>query len=574
MKKIGAVSGMMTLLLAFAIGACAEQAAPSGTWWQNAVFYQIWPRSFADSDGNGVGDFKGMTAKLDYLADLGITGIWLTPMFEAPSYHGYDFQEFYQVESDYGTMADFDEFLQETEKRGIKVIADLVLNHISTQNDWFKKSAQKIDPYTDYFVWSKEIPAGAWGKPWATPEHPDWGYNKPEWVWIFNEERGEYYYAAFDGSQPDLNLRNPNVVEELKKLAKFWIDKGFDGFRLDAIRYAIETGPYPGQADTEESLKFWTDFNQYVKSLNPNVMLIGEVWADTGIIAKYYDQGNGIDLCFDFNFGGELMNALNAATIQQGQFGSAGVAEGQKTLAQAMQANFKGKAESVAPVSFYSPFLTNHDQERVMHLLGDDAAKMKMAAVLLLTSVGAPFMYYGEEIGLTQTQTGDDIFKRAPMQWNDSAQAGFSTGDKVWVDDGKWVPWRKDHQAWWTPMWNAAQDKAAHSVAGQQADPNSLLNLYKKLIAIRKANPEFCNAENDSIAFLETAANVYAFKRTAPDGQASLVIMNGSLAEATETALEELKGKTFTNLLDGQDIAFADGNVSLAPGGFYLLKVK
>ena len=115
-------------------------------------------------------------------------------------------------------------------------------------------------------------------------------------------------------------------------MAKFWIDKGFDGFRLDAIRYAIETGPYPGQADTEESLKFWTDFNQYVKSLNPNVMLIGEVWADTGIIAKYYDQGNGIDLCFDFNFGGELMNALNAATIQQGQFGSAGVAEGQKTL--------------------------------------------------------------------------------------------------------------------------------------------------------------------------------------------------------------------------------------------------
>lgn len=357
-------------------------------------------------------------------------------------------------------------------------------------------------------------------------------------------------------------------------MAKFWIDKGFDGFRLDAIRYAIETGPYPGQADTEESLKFWTDFNQYVKSLNPNVMLIGEVWADTGIIAKYYDQGKGIDLCFDFNFGGELMNALNAATIQQGQFGSAGVAEGQKTLAQAMQANFKGKAESVAPVSFYSPFLTNHDQERVMHLLGDDAAKMKMAAVLLLTSVGAPFMYYGEEIGLTQTQTGDDIFKRAPMQWNDSAQAGFSTGDKVWVDDGKWVPWRKDHQAWWTPTWNAEQDKAAHSVAGQEADPNSLLNLYKKLIAIRKANPEFCNMANDSIAFLETAANVYAFKRTAPDGQASLVIMNGSLAEATETALEELKGKTFTNLLDGQDIAFADGNVSLAPGGFYLLKVK
>ena len=161
----------------------------SQKWWQNAVFYQIFPRSFKDSDGDGNGDFQGMTSQLDYLADLGITAIWLTPIFEAPSYHGYDYQKFYEVESDYGTMKDLENFLAEAETRGIKVITDLVINHISNEHEWFKKSVQKEEPYTDYFIWRKEIPEGHWGKPWVEPNEE--GYNQPKWVWFYNEDRGE-----------------------------------------------------------------------------------------------------------------------------------------------------------------------------------------------------------------------------------------------------------------------------------------------------------------------------------------------------------------------------------------------
>lgn len=208
-----------------------------------------------------------------------------------------------------------------------------------------------------------------------------------------------------------------------------------------------------------------------------------------------------------------------------------------------------------------------------MYNLGNDMTKMKMAALLLLTSVGTPYIYYGEEIGMTQNQVGDDIFKRAPMQWDTSESAGFTTGDMVWVDDGKWVPWRNNHQPWWQPMWNSAEDKAGQSVEGQLNEPDSLLNLYKKLIKIRKANPEFRSVQNSSIEFLDLEANVYAFKRIAANGEASLVIMNGSSVDPNEVVIEELQGKTIKNLLDDQEITFEDGKVSLEAGAFYILKM-
>ena len=541
-------------------------------WWEDAIFYQIWPRSFKDTDGDGIGDFKGITSQLDYLADLGITAIWLTPMFEAPSYHGYDFQEFYEVESDYGTMADFEELLDEAEKRGIKVIADLVLNHISKDNEWFLKSAQKEAPYSNFFIWQKDIPQGPWGKPWATPEKPEDGYNKPEWVWSHNDVRQEYYYAVFDGSQPDLNLTNPQVVAELYKVTKFWADKGFDGFRLDAIRYAIEEGPYPLQADTDSTIQFWVDYNKYVKEqVSADIMLVGEVWASTDIISKYYQKGTGIDTSFDFNFGTEVMGALNATSIQQGVFGDSGEAKGSSLLT-AMRENVKAKASGDASVGFYSPFLTNHDQNRIMYQLGNDPAKMKIAAVLLLTNIGTPYIYYGEEIGLTQNQEGDDIFKRAPMQWDTSNLAGFTSGDNVWVDDGKWVPWRENHQPWWQPMWEKEADKAAHSLAGQKKDPNSLFNLYKTLISIRKENAEFRSIANDSIQFIEDNLAVCAYKRTIGASQTSYVLINSSLSEQQTVKLDERKGEKMRDLITGKLIDVASGTVTLEPAQYVILK--
>jgi len=566
-KTIAATLFLLSLLFS------QKGFAENPEWWNDAVFYQIWPRSFQDSNGDGNGDFQGIISRLDYLQELGVNAIWLTPMFEAPSYHGYDFQKLYDVEQDYGSMADFEQLLAETEKRGVKVIADLVLNHISTENDWFIKSTQKIEPYTNYFVWSKEIPEGAWGKPWASPEHPEWGYNKPESVWFYNDARGEYYYAAFDKSQPDLNLKNTDVVAELKNVAKFWIDKGFDGFRLDAIRYLIEDGPYPLQADTPATIDFWIDFNQYVKSLQPDIMLVGEVWAPKEIISKYYNDGDGVDLCFDFNFGNEVMNALNATVSADGAFGDSGGVSGQKSLAGAIARNFREKTQGAAPVSFYSPFLTNHDQNRVMYGLGNDVTKMKMAAVLLLTGVGAPYIYYGEEIGLSQNKDGD-IRKRALMQWDDSRYAGFTTANAIWLDEARWFPWKQNYKPWWNAMWNAFEDKNAHSVAGQKHDSASLLNLYKKLIRIRRNNHEFRAVNDSSIEFINTRVNALAYQRIASDGTASLVIVNGSSTKSVKFQLEQLRAGSFLNLLNDSNISFADGKVNLSPGGFLILKLK
>ncbi len=537
-------------------------------WWEDAIFYQIWPRSFYDSDGDGNGDFKGMTEKIDYLVDLGVNAVWLTPMFEAPSYHGYDFVEFYEVEEDYGTMADFEEFLAKTEEKGIKVIADLVLNHISSENEWFKKSAQKIDPYTDYFIWREDLPEDEpWGKPWAN--EGDGGYNKPNWVWVYNETRGEYYYAAFDGSQPDLNLRNPDVVAELKKVAKFWIEKGFDGFRLDAIRYAMETGPHTGQRDIQETIDFWVDFTEYCKSIKEDVYLVGEVWASLDIIASYYQDGKSIDQNFDFEFGDHLIKYFTGVS-DPAQFGES--AEGMEfdTIDDVIKYNYQKKRKEEAPLDFYAPFLTNHDQNRVMYQLKDNETNMRQAAVLLLTSVGTPYIYYGEEIGMTQNQEGDDIFKRAPMQWTSGEYAGFNDTGEFWVDDGKWVPWRKDHEAWWLDYWTGQQGASTPgaNVATDMEDPDSLWSLYNKLIEIRKSNPALTN---DNIEFIDTDANAVAYERTA-EGQSVIVIVAGSSAAPQELTLAELEGKTFENLLTGEEVTFEGGAIQLESNGFIILK--
>lgn len=482
----------------------AKQISQS-SWWEGAIFYQIFPRSFQDTNGDGNGDFRGITSRLDYLFRLGITAIWLTPMFEAPSYHGYDYQDFYTIESDYGTMQDFENFLSEAKKHNIKVILDLVLNHISIQHEWFQKSCASengdSDPsndneYKDYFIWKKEIPQGTWGKPWASPDHPDWGYNQPKTVWIWNNTRQAYYYAAFSKTQPDLNLLHSSVVTELKKMAKFWLDKGIHGFRFDAIRYLIEEGPYPLQSDTDSSVAFLCDFKKYIKTIFPEALLIGEAWSDRKTIAKYKDT---MDLCFDFPFGDTIVKTLKSSEI--------------KALLPAFIKSEKEKILQDAPKNFYAPFLRNHDQNRVGWELESDLNKMKLAALLLLTAEGVPYLYYGEEIGMTQKEKGDDIFKRAPMQWDTTEYAGFTSGKSVWVEEAAWFPWRKNHQPWWKKFWDA-QNKKSSSVEGQWEEEKSLLNFYKNLIALRKKHPEFHCFANASIEFFETGnENILAFRR-------------------------------------------------------------
>jgi len=453
----------------------AIQESPDN-WWNNTIFYEIWPRSFYDSDGDGSGDFNGMTAKLDYLSDLEVDGIWLTPVFEAPSYHGYDFEDFFSVESDYGTMEEFENFIAESHKRGIKVILDLVLNHISSDHEWFKKSAKEEAGFEDYFIWKKERPSG-WGRAWG--DEPD-----PKTVWHWNETRQEYYYAVFSPAQPDVNLRSPKVVDELNRLAKFWLQKGVDGFRLDAVRYAIEEGGLPLQADTASTIDYWAQFSRFVKSINPDVMLVGEAWTGLPTVGKYHNQGDGLDAAFDFDFGYVVAGLLNPEVTASADFGtvsSKNLQHGREDLWE----NLKGRKAS-APLSFFSPFLTNHDQNRIAYTLGGDLNKAKIAASLLFTTPGPLYMYYGEEIGMTQFKTGDDQFRRAIMQWNESENAGFNETGNIWLDQPKWFPWMKNYQGWWGDYWKSLIAKGA-SVEAQRADENSLYHHYRRLISVRKA---------------------------------------------------------------------------------------
>jgi len=448
-------------------------------WWHSTIFYEIWPRSFQDSDGDGSGDFNGMTNKLDYLKDLGVKGIWLTPVFEAPSYHGYDFQDFYNVETDYGTMADFENFIAQAHKRNIKVILDLVLNHISDKHEWFIKSANKTAGYEDYFIWRDERPTSGWGQPWSAESNP-------AAVWHWNETRKAFYYGAFGSSQPDLNLTKQVVIDELNKLASFWLAKGVDGFRLDAVRYAVEEGGYPLQADTQGTIDYWTIFSQHVKSVKPDAMLVAEAWADLKTIGKYRNNGKGLDSSFDFDFGTVVIDMLNPAVKQTADFGTISTNHLQQSR-ESLWANLTAR-KAAAPIHYFSPFLTNHDQTRIMYTLENDIAKAKIAASLLMTTPGILYIYYGEEIGLSQYKTGDDQYRRAIMQWSDEDSAGFNATGEFWLDQAKWFPWMQNHQGWWANYWQSLKG-TGKSVAAQAQDPQSLFNHYKRMINVRNKNP-------------------------------------------------------------------------------------
>lgn len=459
-----------------------QQHQADTAWWQQAIFYQIWPRSFFDTDADGHGDFNGMTAKLPYLQELGVNALWLTPMFEAPSYHGYDFTEFYQVESDYGSMAEFDAFIKAADARGMKVILDLVINHISSEHDWFKRSAAGEAPYKDYFIWRDDMPAAGsgWGHAWANNDQPDA-------VWHYNKTRNAYYYAAFGASQPDLNLRHPDVIAEMKKMAKFWLDQGVAGFRLDAVRFAMEGGP-DAQADTPETIAYWQDFNQYVKSVNPEAYLVGEAWVDIPVAARYYGDGKALDQGFDFEVGYKILGLLKPDAGGEAQFGTMDSNAQKASDAMVLQQNVQQRIDSVAPLNFFAPFLTNHDQERIAYQLQENDAKAKQAAVMLFSSPGTPYIYYGEEIGLTQGGTGHDVYKRAPMLWDNSKQAGFTQSDTSWVEQQQLFG--KNFSNWYPDFLASQLEAQDRSVAAQQAQPDSVWQLYKLLIALKKQRPE------------------------------------------------------------------------------------
>lgn len=371
-------------------------------WWNETIFYEIFVRSFYDSNGDGIGDLNGLIAKLDYLndgnpqthADLGITGLWLMPIHPSPSYHGYDVTDYYTVNPDYGTADDFRRLMEEAHKRGIRVISDFVMNHTSNKHPWFVQAQDPQSPYHDWYRWSESDPGGT--GPWG------------QQVW-YQTPSGDYYYAVFAKDKPDLNYANPAVREEMKNVARFWLEEmGVDGFRVDGARYLVEEeiGSKKVLADSEGNHAWYREFRTFYKGVNPNAITVGEIWTTNDTVAPYL-QGDEFDLAFNFD--------LASAIVTSARNGEADAAR----ISQAISLK-------LLPQNATATFLTNHDQNRLFSELGGDVDKAKRAATLLLTSAGTPFLYYGEEIGLAGEKPDEDL--RLPMHWSDSANAGFSTG--------------------------------------------------------------------------------------------------------------------------------------------------
>lgn len=483
-----------------------EQSLPAGTgvysWWNDTVFYEVFVRSFYDSDGDGVGDIQGLISKLDYLndgdptttTDLGITGLWLMPITQSPSYHGYDVVDYFEVDDEYGSQEDFRQLMDEAHARGIHVIIDLVLNHTAYDHPWFTAAQEPGDEFREWYLWQDEAPAyrGPWGQE----------------VWHYTGD--EYYYGVFWEGMPDLNLANPETTEELHEAARFWlVDMGADGFRLDAIKHLIEDGEI--QENTPATHEWLAQFHLLYKEVKPDAFAVGEAWTATSEVVEYI--GDEVDLAFEFDLAAAIINS-----VQDGR---------RDGLVAAYN-----KVVATYPDNQYAPFLTNHDQNRIMSQLANDVDKAKVAASVLLTSPGVPFIYYGEEIGLRGIKPDEDI--RRPMQWSGERNAGFTSGE----------PWRPPHQTY--PEFN---------VANQTDNPNSLLSHYRTLVQIRTQHAAFriggwelVNSRNNDL---------YTFLRFTQD-ETILVIINLDDQTITdyELSLETgpLAGELSASLLlgDGQ----------------------
>ncbi|MGJ3240404.1 MAG: alpha-amylase family glycosyl hydrolase [Anaerolineae bacterium] len=417
-------------------------------WWEERVWYLLFVRSFYDSDGDGVGDIQGIIEKLDYLNDgdpntsddLGITGIWLLPIVEAESYHGYDAIDYRAVEQDYGTEDDFRQLMEEAHARGIRVIVDYVINHTSDVHPWFEASEQGDPEFEDWYVWEDENPGyqGPWGAV----------------AWHRNNVNDRWYYGVFWGRMPDLNHENPAVTEEIYDIARYWLeDMGADGFRLDAIRYVIEdeVNERPVLADSPRNRAYLADFNAYVHEVNPEAFTVGEILLNTSSIIANYTDDNAADAAFEF--------ALSNAIISAAQLGNK--REIERQLANTLREFQPGT---------FATLTTNHDFPRLFSTISENEGVNRVVLNLLMTLPGFPFIYYGEEIGMTSSSTtgGDDINYRRPMQWDASIYGGFTTG----------TPWH--------PL---ADNYAERTVADQTDDPDSLLSYYRDLIALRNAQP-------------------------------------------------------------------------------------
>ena len=440
------------------------------------VFYEIFVGSFSDSDGDGVGDLRGIINRFDYLNDgdpdsgrsLGIEGIWLTPIFSSPSYHKYDISDYYKIDEKFGTQADLDELIALCHARGVKLILDLPINHTSRSNAWFSrftaahKKNDPSDPFYDWYSYYKKGEKAPAGRTFSALSGTD----------IF-------YECNFDGGMPELNFDSPAVREEMLKVARYYLDRGIDGFRFDAAKYL-----YFG--DHESSVAYWEEFLGTLRADYPDMYTVAEVWDGDGITDRYYPATN----CFNFTVA--QSGGLIASTAKMGDA---------YNMVKYV-ASYLAAIKDTNPDAMFVPFIANHDTDRAAGYLPVGSGYMRMAANLYILGPGSPFLYYGEELGMrgSRGSANTDANRRLAMVWGDDDTVKNPTGTTY-----------------------SASNQIQDGAVVQMKDSASLYTYYKKLIMIRKANPAIARGEY-------TAVNVEGTKvggfTSTYDGKTVLVLHN------------------------------------------------
>lgn len=494
-------------------------------------YYEIFVGSFYDSDGNGTGDLQGVIQKLDYIndgddktdTDLGFNGIWLMPIMPSDSYHKYDVKDYYDIDKSYGTMEDMEQLIEGCHKRGIKLIIDMVFNHTSASHPWFTEAC-------DYL---KSLPEGA---------EPDTSQCKYVNYYNFAKDKGgvntwhqvgnsEWYYeCVFWDQMPDLNLGNEDVRNEIENIATFWLDKGVDGFRLDAAKEY-----YSGEVDRNVEVLSW--FTNYVKSVDKDAYVVAEVWEKSDTIAKYY--ASGITSLFDFPM--SQSDGRIAKTVR-------GVAD-DKSFTEALEA-FDSKYRAQNPAYIDAPFLSNHDTARVGAQYAYNENQMKYAAGLLMTESGSPFVYYGEEIGMASSGKKDEN-KRLAMYWSDDDKTGIAN-DPVGADEVK---------------------QKFEPVDKQIEDENSIYNYYKKAIRIRNTYPEIARGTIQAVKDIKQK-NVSAMTKTWKDDTIG-IICNSSEKEVKislkDIGMEKMSVCNYLTV-DGSEITSTKEEIKMPAYSIVFLK--
>jgi alpha-amylase len=496
-------------------------------------FYEIFVYSFYDSDGDGIGDIKGIISKLDYIndgdnttdSDLGFNGIWLMPIMPSTTYHKYDVTDYYNIDPQYGTLEDFKELIKECKARDIKLIIDLVFNHTSAKHPWFTQAVQyleslkdgeepdlKVCPYVGYYNFTKENNGS---RSYYKAGNSDW-----------------YYEGVFWDQMPDLNLGNEQVRKEIEDIAKFWLDLGVDGFRLDAAKEF-----YSGEKQRNVDVLKW--FTDYVKSVKEDAYIVAEVWEEEAAISTYYESG----IPSLFNFPLSQHNGLITSTVRK--LGTSTAKSFAKSLVSLYEKYSEGNKEFID-----APFISNHDTTRISAQCVNNEDQMKMAAGMLLTMNGSPYVYYGEEIGMNSMGSKDEN-KRLPMQWS----ATDTTG----------IPEAPEAAEKVTQKFPPADE--------QRKDPLSIYNYYKRAVRIRNENPELARGEVSVIEELGST-DICAFKKVY-EGSEIVILYNisneGKTVAIGDAGLAGLNIRGYLSV-DGSEVTLADNIVTMPKYSIVILK--